>query len=154
MKPLKQTTTPSLTTVLLFLLVSSSSVYTCADELVVPVGSQGAEKAALDRPKTAMTTSAVEARFGAPLQKTTPVGNPPISSWEYPNYIVYFESDRVIHSVLKPYSDVEAAATTETPAPAQEAVSPAAAEPAPAADSETTAAPTAAAPVEATEAAK
>jgi len=60
-----------------------------------------------------MTSTAVETRFGAPLKKTTPVGKPPISSWEYPYYNVYFESDRVIHSVLKPFSD-------EVPAPAAE----------------------------------
>jgi hypothetical protein len=28
------------------------------------------------------------------------VGKPPISRWEYPGFIVYFESDHVIHSVV------------------------------------------------------
>lgn len=124
MNLIKYVSTPSLQTTLLFLLVTTlPGVYAHADELVVPVGRQGAEKSAMERPKTAMTTSAVEARFGAPLQKIAPVGNPPISSWEYPDYIVYFESDRVIHSVLKPFRDETAptvqqlpATTTETPA--------------------------------------
>lgn len=155
MNLLKNTSTPSLVITFFFLVATSiSSLYANADELAVPVGHQGAEKAAIDRPKTAMTSSAVEARFGAPLNKTVPVGTPPISSWEYPDYTVYFESDRVIHSVLKPFSETAPAAAPEASTTAPTAVTepaPAAAEPVPAASSET-AAP--AAPAETSEAAK
>ena len=53
------------------------------------------------RPTRGMSQSSVEARYGAPASKRAPVGEPPISRWEYPNMIVYFEYDRVIHAVLK-----------------------------------------------------
>jgi hypothetical protein len=120
-----QNTSSRLLTTLLFLFVSSITINLVqADELAIPVGSQGAEKSSLERPKVGMTSIAVEAKFGAPLSKSTAVGTPPISSWDYPHYKVYFESERVIHSVLKPYSDEAAAPAvqpvTETaPAPAQ-----------------------------------
>jgi hypothetical protein len=35
------------------------------------------------------------------LSKNSSVGEPPISSWEYEPFVVYFEYDRVIHSVAK-----------------------------------------------------
>jgi len=137
MKPFKKSAAVSLITY--FLLLASSISITQADELVVPVGQQGAEKMSLDRPKVGMTSVAVETRFGTPLKKSAAVGKPPISIWEYPHYSVYFESDRVIHSVLKPFSDeaavVPAAATpAATPLPAPDTtIAPAAeASPAPA----------------------
>ncbi len=57
--------------------------------------------AAADRPTRGMTESRVEEKFGSPVSKVAPVGEPPISRWEYPGFIVYFEYDRVIHSVAK-----------------------------------------------------
>jgi len=57
--------------------------------------------AADNRPTRGMTESRVEERFGSPVSKVAPVGEPPISRWEYPGFIVYFEYDRVIHTVAK-----------------------------------------------------
>jgi hypothetical protein len=48
-----------------------------------------------------MTMDKVQSRFGTPSQKLAAVGQPPITRWEYPSYIVYFEYDHVIHSVVK-----------------------------------------------------
>lgn len=53
------------------------------------------------RPTRGMTQARVEATYGAPASKRAPVGDPPISRWEYSNMIVYFEYDRVIHAVMK-----------------------------------------------------
>lgn len=53
------------------------------------------------RPQSGTTQASVEARFGAPVAKRVPVGDPPISRWEYADFIVYFEYDRVIHAVVK-----------------------------------------------------
>ena len=50
-------------------------------------------------PTRGMTKARVEKRFGAPLKKNPAVGKPPISSWEYPGYTVYFEGKYVIHTV-------------------------------------------------------
>ncbi len=53
------------------------------------------------RPTRGMTQSSVESRFGSPVSKKAAVGDPPISSWEYQGFVVFFEYDRVIHAVLK-----------------------------------------------------
>ncbi len=60
-------------------------------------------------PTRGMTMTQVAAKFGAPATKIPAVGKPPISRWEYPGFIVYFEADRVIHSVV-PSNDAPAAA--------------------------------------------
>ena len=39
-------------------------------------------------------------RFGEPQQRLGPVGEPPISHWVYPDFVVYYEYDRVIHAVV------------------------------------------------------
>jgi hypothetical protein len=51
-------------------------------------------------PKRGMTMAQVATRFGAPLTKLPPVGRPPIARWEYPGFVVYFEREYVIHSVV------------------------------------------------------
>jgi hypothetical protein len=51
-------------------------------------------------PSRGMTMDQVSSKFGAPTAKIPAVGSPPISRWEYPGFIVYFEADHVIHSVV------------------------------------------------------
>jgi hypothetical protein len=51
-------------------------------------------------PARGMTMDQVSTKFGAPVSKTPAVGNPPISRWEYPGFVVYFEHEHVIHSVV------------------------------------------------------
>lgn len=56
-------------------------------------------------PTRGMSMSQVQRRFGAPQRKLDARGgdsarHPVIHRWEYPGYIVYFERDRVIHTVL------------------------------------------------------
>ena len=51
-------------------------------------------------PQRGSTMEAVEARFGAPSNKSSAVGNPPITKWFYPNFVVVFEHDKVLHSVV------------------------------------------------------
>jgi len=53
------------------------------------------------QPSGGITQQAVESQWGAPVSKSSPVGEPPISSWEYAPFVVYFEYDRVIHTVAK-----------------------------------------------------
>jgi hypothetical protein len=48
-----------------------------------------------------MTQARVEAKYGAPQSRKPAVGDPPISRWDYPKFVVYFEYDRVIHAVIK-----------------------------------------------------
>ena len=78
---------------------------------VLASGLAGAETIAVDNgiavkesdtatPSRGMTMNQVAAKFGAPTSKVPAVGKPPISRWEYPGFIVYFEADHVIHSVV------------------------------------------------------
>ncbi len=53
------------------------------------------------RPTRGMTQNNVESRFGSPVSKKAAVGDPPISSWEYQGFVVFFEYNRVIHAVVK-----------------------------------------------------
>ncbi len=53
------------------------------------------------RPTRGMTQASVQSKYGAPASVQAPVGDPPITRWEYNNMIVYFEYDKVIHAVLK-----------------------------------------------------
>ena len=88
-------------------------------------------------PTRGMTMNQVAAKFGAPVTKVPAIGKPPISRWEYPGFIVYFEADHVIHSVVPsdtvpgsqaPASDNQAPAS-DNQAPAGESAAPAAATP-------------------------
>jgi len=57
--------------------------------------------ASSSRPVRGETTASVESRYGAPAAKQAAVGEPPISRWEYKEFVVFFEYDRVIHAVVK-----------------------------------------------------
>ena len=53
------------------------------------------------KPTRGMTQARVEADYGQPSARQAPVGDPPISRWEYPGFVVFFEYDKVIHAVSK-----------------------------------------------------
>lgn len=72
-----------------------------AEDIVIPVGQQAIEKQSIERPKLGSTQGQVRERFGDPQDWSDAVGEPPISSWEYAEFIVYFEHNLVLHSVLK-----------------------------------------------------
>ncbi|MEX2474833.1 hypothetical protein [Marinobacter sp.] len=73
-----------------------------ADEMAIPVGSQ-AERNQSDLPLTGMSQDRVRKSWGSPRETSGPVGDPPISQWHYDDFVVYFESDQVLHAVLKSY---------------------------------------------------
>lgn len=52
------------------------------------------------RPKNGLSMNDVEQQFGQPESKSGPVGDPPITTWKYPNFSVFFEYNLVIHSVV------------------------------------------------------
>ena len=52
-------------------------------------------------PTRGMTQASVESKYGTPVSRDAAVGEPPISRWEYQGFVVFFEFDRVIHSVKK-----------------------------------------------------
>ena len=53
------------------------------------------------RPTRGMTQQRVQAKYGAPQSTRAPVGDPPITRWEYADFVVFFEYDKVIHAVSK-----------------------------------------------------
>jgi hypothetical protein len=73
-----------------------------ADVLVIEHAQQGG---AVNKPGNGLSMAEVESRYGSPLEKRPAVGEPPISQWIYAGYIVYFEHDRVLHSVTRRPSD-------------------------------------------------
>ncbi|MEX1031970.1 MAG: hypothetical protein WDZ30_01290 [Cellvibrionaceae bacterium] len=72
-----------------------------AQTIEVPVGQQAQQKRNIERPTPGMKQSQVENLFGRPIDWQDAVGDPPISSWIYPDFIVYFEYDDVLHTVLR-----------------------------------------------------
>jgi len=48
-----------------------------------------------------LSMAQVEARYGAPAERIGAVGQPPISRWVYPQFVVYFEGQFVIHAVAR-----------------------------------------------------
>lgn len=71
-----------------------------AETILIPVGQQTATSA-VPTPEKGMSMASVEARFGEPAQRFPATGQPPISRWAYEQFVVYFEGDTVIHSVLR-----------------------------------------------------
>ncbi len=51
------------------------------------------------KPTRGMTQARVRANFGEPNSTVGAVGDPPISRWNYSGFVVFFEYDKVIHSV-------------------------------------------------------
>jgi len=78
--------------------------------LVTAVGAQNLDMSSRDRsttfdapgkPTRGMTQASVESSYGSPQATRAAVGDPPITRWDYPGFVVFFEYDRVIHAVSK-----------------------------------------------------
>ena len=71
---------------------------TNAQQLIIPIGSQA--KLEVLTPTMGMKMHSVLDEYGEPLQRWNPVGEPPITRWQYEHFSVYFESEFVMHSVV------------------------------------------------------
>ena len=71
----------------------------CTAGMVATDGGIAVKESSLLMPARGMTMEQVAGKFGNPTTKTPAVGKPPISRWEYPGFVVYFEFDHVIHAV-------------------------------------------------------
>lgn len=58
------------------------------------------ERMLRDLPGNGLSMSAVERRYGQPNARYAPVGDPPITRWDYDDYSVFFEYELVIESVV------------------------------------------------------
>ena len=54
----------------------------------------------MELPVNGLTQADVRGRFGEPATVHAPVGDPPITRWDYDGWSVYFEFDRVLFTVL------------------------------------------------------
>ena len=54
----------------------------------------------MNLPANGMSQADVRARFGDPAKAYAPVGEPPITRWDYASWSVYFEYDKTISAVL------------------------------------------------------
>lgn len=71
---------------------------TQAQTLEIPLGEQGdTQLTAL--PQTGESRRSVLERFGLADEEHAPVGQPPITRWDYREFSVYFEYDHVVNSV-------------------------------------------------------
>jgi hypothetical protein len=83
-------------------LVSLAAWGSLASAELISVGDQIAVRnAAVAVPSRGARMRDVEARFGEPAARHAAVGQPPITRWDYEQFSVYFEFDRVIHSVAR-----------------------------------------------------
>jgi hypothetical protein len=76
-----------------------ATVPTFAETLAID-GQVAIKPTGVETPQRGSTMSAVEQKFGAPANKSSPVGQPPITKWFYPNFVVVFENDKVLHAVV------------------------------------------------------
>lgn len=85
---------------LLFLLSLISGLFAqsaIADTLLV----ESVQSApAVNSPERGITMDQVVQGWGEPQHRAGPVGEPPISHWVYADFVVYFESNYVLHSVV------------------------------------------------------
>ena len=58
-----------------------------------------AAQAGTTLPSRGHSMAQVEAQFGAPSERHAAVGDPPITRWVYPSFVVYFEYSHVVHAV-------------------------------------------------------
>lgn len=90
---------------LLFVFASTLVQVGYAEEITVP---ETESTSAWDgkTPTRGQSKDHVYSQFGEPDSINGPSGEPPIYYWEYPDFTVYFESDYVIHSVVKSRGEI------------------------------------------------
>jgi hypothetical protein len=87
------------TVIICSLIVSAPAAF--ADVLLLD-GIEIARQSANGRPTRGSSMERVEASFGAPTMRHSAIGAPPITRWDYPGFVVYFEYQHVIHAVATP----------------------------------------------------
>lgn len=75
-----------------------TSVEIVEEDVLVIDRAQASMSASL--PRNGIDKTDVVRQFGEPVDRVPAVGQPPISRWIYQGFVVYFEYDLVLHSVL------------------------------------------------------
>ena len=76
------------------LLMQSASA---GDNLTIPGHNVSSETQMM--PRRGISMDMVLEEFGEPNDRSGPVGEPPISEWDYGSFRVYFEDNIVLHSI-------------------------------------------------------
>lgn len=85
---------------LLALLIGCAIAGGAGAETVLVDGHVQLEQSSVSHPERGTTMHEVEAKFGTPQKRYPAVGKPPITRWDYPSFSVFFEYNRVVHSVV------------------------------------------------------
>jgi hypothetical protein len=85
---------------ILFAGVLASTGTLIAEEIKIPIGQQGKGEGIIV-PYKSMKQSEVREAYGEPMTVHAPVGQPPITRWDYPRFSVYFEYQATIHAVIR-----------------------------------------------------
>ncbi|MCB1858296.1 MAG: hypothetical protein KDI63_08490 [Gammaproteobacteria bacterium] len=74
-----------------------------ADRLLIDVieNSPANTSDGIPRPLRGQHMEQVRQHYGEPVRRLAPVGDPPITRWDYDRYTVYFENQTVLRSVVK-----------------------------------------------------
>jgi hypothetical protein len=81
------------------LIAATAAGAACAETVVID-DHVAVRDSSIARPARGSTMTAVERKFGAPLNRHPTVGAPPITRWDYAGFSVFFERDRVIDAVV------------------------------------------------------
>lgn len=82
---------------ILLLLALSLPLAALAETIEIPLGQQ--DQSDIPLPQLGESKHAVLERYGLADEEHAPVGQPPITRWDYRDFSVYFEYDHVIDSV-------------------------------------------------------
>jgi hypothetical protein len=93
-----------MTRIVLAFMLALASQLVSADVLLIEEVRQSGR---MQLPTNGQSKADVEAKYGAPVEKRSAVGDPPISNWKYDAYSVYFEHDLVLFTVLHPGAVIE-----------------------------------------------
>jgi hypothetical protein len=75
------------------------SAHSIAEHQLIKITKQG--NSSVQTPAYGKTMESVKSEYGAPIEKVSETGKPPITRWIYKDFTVYFEGDIVIHAVLR-----------------------------------------------------
>jgi len=94
--------------VTIFALLFLTNTTTYADKLLVEgiINEPPNSLEGIPRPRTGMSAERVKEIFGKPQKKSEPVGRPPISRWHYEKFVVVYEGNTVINTVIKKPSEM------------------------------------------------
>ncbi|MFW5450725.1 MAG: hypothetical protein ACKE9I_03910 [Methylophagaceae bacterium] len=86
----------------LAILLLSATTFSLAEVISIadPRYDVANSSAGILRPTQGMSMTTVEQQYGVAMQTSSAVGDPPITRWEYSGFVVFFEHNLVIHSVV------------------------------------------------------